>query len=87
MSITPDAALDSLTRIIQVVGDDQKLRRWFQALIKKPVVDRRNEIYFMSERLAVQNGDTDLAASFSLLADPRIFDAARLALSERKSIK
>ncbi|HMD54459.1 MAG TPA: hypothetical protein VKJ65_07925 [Phycisphaerae bacterium] len=87
MSITPDAALDSLTRIVQVVRDDQKLRRWFHALIRKSAVDRRNEIYFMSQRLAIQNGDADLVASFSLLADPRIFDAARLALSERELIK
>ncbi len=81
MSITSDAALDNLTRIIQVIRDDQKLLRWFHTLIKKSAAERRNEIYSRSERLAVQNGDTDLAASFSLLADSRIFDAARLALN------
>jgi len=83
MSTTFDAALDNLTRIVRVVGDDQKLRRWFHSLSKKSAVERRNAIYVMSEQMAAQNVDADLVASFRLLADARIFDAACLALRDR----
>ena len=50
----PDSALDNLTRMAQVIGRDQQLRRWFSALAQMPAVERRNEIYSASERMRAE---------------------------------
>jgi len=82
MTLNTESALDILTRMVQVIGRDRKLRQWFSALTQQSAVDRRNEIFMTSEKMRAEGKDADLAASFRLLADSRVFDAARLALQE-----
>ena len=82
MTISANSALNNLTRMVQVVGRDPQLRQWFSALAQKPAADRRNEIYSTSERMRADGKDEDLVASFRLLADSRVFDAARVALQK-----
>jgi hypothetical protein len=82
MTLDTESALDNLARMVQVIGRDQGLRQWFSALTQKSAVERRNEIFMTSERMRAEGKDTDLVASFRLLADSRVFDAARLALQE-----
>ena len=82
MALTTDTALNNLTRMVQVIGRDQKLRLWFAAVTQRSAVDRRNEIFAVSERMRAEGKDADLVASFRLLADSRVFEAARLALQE-----
>jgi len=82
MALNTDTALDNLTRMVQVIGRDQKLRQWFSALTQQSAVERRNEIFAASERMRAEGKDMDLVASFRLLADSKVFDAARLALQE-----
>ena len=82
MHLTPHSALDKLTRMVQVIGCDPDLRRWFIALGWKSLVERRNEIYAASERMRGERKDADLVSCVGLLADPRVFDAASAALQE-----
>jgi hypothetical protein len=82
MTLDTESALNNLARMVQVIGRDQRLRQWFSALTQQSAVERRNEIFMTSERMRAEGKDTDLVASFRLLADSRVFDAARLALQE-----
>ena len=82
MALNSDTALDNLTRMVQVIQNDQKLREWFCELAHKSAVERSNEIYSVAERMRTEGKDADLAASFHLLADARVFDAARLAAAK-----
>jgi hypothetical protein len=83
MAITPDSALENLARMVQVIAGDPKLCAWFQKLADTSFVGRRNEIYGMVHRMSAEGQDSDLVASFQLLADSRIFEAACVALKER----
>jgi len=78
-----DSALDTLVRLIQVIGRDRALKRWFNGLSQMPAVQRRIEIFAMTEQMRARGEDADLVASFGLLADARVFDAACKALRER----
>ena len=82
MALNRNMALDNLARIVQVIRDDRQLREWFCEVANESVVDRRNEIYAMVERLRADGEDGDLVTSFQLLADSRVFHAARVALRE-----
>ena len=82
MTLDTESALNNLARMVQVIGRDQRLRQWFSALTQQSAVERRNEIFMTSERMRAEGKDTDLVESFRLLADSRVFDAARLALQE-----
>jgi hypothetical protein len=82
MANKTDSALDDLARFVQVVGRDPKLQQWFVALVEMSPVERRIEIFSAAERIKVDRKAPDLAASFRLLADPRVFDAAREALRD-----
>ncbi len=79
MDFNSDTALDNLARMVQVIQNDRKLQEWFYELADKSIVERRNEIYSVARRMQAEGKDTDLAASFHLLADGRVFEAARLA--------
>lgn len=80
MALNPDSALDNLTRMVQVIEGDRELYDWFCTLAHKSTVTRRNKIYAMVERMRAERTDADLVASFRLLADSRVFDAACEAL-------
>ena len=82
MSTSVDTALDNLARIVQVVRRDRELRRWFDGLSKKAASERRIEIIVMSAKMAAKGEDGDLVASFHLLADARVFEAACEALAD-----
>lgn len=82
MALNHDSALDNLARMIQVIQNDPGLRKWFCELANKSAVERRNEIFSAVERMRMEGGDEDLAATFHLLADSRVFDAALLAAAK-----
>ena len=82
MALNVDSALANLTRMVRVIGPDPRLREWLLAPDQKSAVERHNAIYSMSERMRADGKDEDLVATFRLLADARVFDAARLALEE-----
>ena len=82
MHLTPHSVLDILTRMVQVIGCDPDLRRWFTALGRKSLVERRNEISAASGLMRAERKDADLVSSVALLADPRVYDAASAALQE-----
>jgi hypothetical protein len=54
----------------------------FRRSLRGPQSSGRNEIYSASERMRAEGKDEDLVASFRLLADTRVFDAACLALQK-----
>ena len=80
MSTSVDTALDNLTRIVQVVRRDRKLRRWFDSLSQMSALERSKAIFAMSEQMVAESEDADLVAAFRLLADARVFEAACEAL-------
>lgn len=82
MTNDPDEALETLMRLVQVVGREQELRDWFCNLARQTAVERRNGIYAMAERMRTQGADAELCAAFRALADTRVFDATQLALQE-----
>ena len=85
MAISPDSAFDSLARMVQVIGADQNLRAWFGKLACTSPVGRRDEIYVMIQRMSAEGQNADLVASFELLADSRVFEAACTALHKGRN--
>lgn len=84
MTFNRDMAVDSLARIVRVIRHDRKLREWFSGIAHKSAAERRHEIGAIIERMESERGDEDLVASFQLLSDSRVFEAACLALRERR---
>jgi hypothetical protein len=82
MAPNTNTALDTLARMVQIVGRDPDLLRWFRELARKPADQRRNDIYLAAERMRAEGKDQELVTCFRLLADPRVFEAARVALRE-----
>jgi hypothetical protein len=82
MSTNSDSALEKLTRMVQVFGEDQELLDWYNALGQMSIVARRNAIYSMIDKMTARKADNDLVSSLRLLTDSRVFDAVRLALQE-----
>jgi len=72
--------IDGLTNLILAIGQDGKLRLWFENLAKIPWWERRNAILEMGERFKSQGEDTAFVSSVKLLAEPRVFEAALRAL-------
>jgi hypothetical protein len=81
MSLHPDSTIDNLARMSRAIQNDQKLREWFGDLADMSEVERRNKIYSAAEQIRAEGKDADLAASFHLLADARVFEATRLAMT------
>ena len=73
--IKSDAVLNELSLIARVFAQNPDLARWFAGLTHLSLVDRRNEIYRLSEKMRQNHEDTALVASFQLLADPMVFKA------------
>ena len=82
MNPTSDKALDNLTRIVQVIKHDRKLRQWFDSLSKQPAGERKNAISTMAQQMTAQGEDPRFITAFQLLADTSVFEAACLALQE-----
>ncbi len=80
MDVRIESILDSLTNLVRVIGEDGALRRWFDGLAKLPWWKRRNAILEMGEQFKSSGEDATFVTSVKLLADPRVFDAARRAL-------
>lgn len=77
-----DSAFDSLTKLVQVIGRDRNLFEWFRQLDQMSADERRNQIFRISDQMTAAEKDPDIVKAFRLLADPRMFDAARLALQD-----
>jgi hypothetical protein len=84
MAFNRDMTLENLSRMVRVIRHDRKLREWFSGMADKSTVERRNDIYAMIRQMEVQREDADLVASFQLLSDSRVFEAACIALGERR---
>jgi hypothetical protein len=82
MSTNSDSALEKLTRMVQVFGEDQELLDWYNSLGQMSTVARRNAIFSMIDKMTARKTDNDLVSSLRLLTDSRVFDAVRLALQE-----
>jgi hypothetical protein len=82
MNRDADAALESLARLVLVVGGDAALQQRFSRLAKLSPVQRANEIHIMAEQMSSEKKDPEMVAVFRLLADARVFEAALVALRE-----
>ena len=82
MMINHDSLIENLTSLTLAIGERAELRKWFHELAQKPAHQRTGAILAMSERIATEGKDAALASSFKLLADSRVFDAARMALEK-----
>jgi hypothetical protein len=87
MAANTSTTLDSLAILIHAIARDRKLQKWFSALAGKSAVERRNEIYETSKRMADQGEDIKIISSLFLLMDERIFTAALQSLRELGHIK
>ena len=50
MAVSIESMIDGLTNLILAIGQDGKLRLWFENLAKIPWWERRNAILEMGER-------------------------------------
>lgn len=82
--VDADLALDNLARFVQVIGRDPRLIEWFHSLENMEPARRGHEILLMAERIGHECNDPGLIASFKLLADRAVFDAARVALRNER---
>jgi hypothetical protein len=82
MKPNADSALDSLARLVQVIGSDSELRQRFYRLATLPAIQRSDEIHIMAEQMVAERKDQDVVAAFRLFADPRVFEAGMVALRE-----
>jgi len=82
MTIDANSALDNLARLVQAISDDAILRQTFYGMAKMSPSKRLSQIHTMAERLGVEHEPAEFVASFRLLADARIFDAAMVALRD-----
>jgi hypothetical protein len=82
MSLDRESALDNLAGFIQAISEDGKLRGRFSGMAKMTSAERFNQIQFMAHEMSAERLDPDLIASFRLLADERVFEAAKAALRD-----
>lgn len=82
MDLSTNAALDTLTRCVQVIGRDPSLRQRFCELAALPPTERALEIHNLAEQMVAEHKDPDLVAVFRLFADERVFEAGMTALRE-----
>jgi hypothetical protein len=82
MVANDNSALDALAILVQAIGRDKKLLQWFDGLAEKALVERRNEIYAMTDQMTKDRKDTNLIYSLGLLANPETFNAVRKTLHE-----
>ena len=78
-----DRLLDGLARMTEAIRTDETLTRMLLSLADKGTEERRGIIALMSERMLAEHNDPDLVASFRLLADPRVFEPALLAVTSK----
>jgi len=85
----PDAesVMDTLARLVLVIGRDSALRQRFSHLAALSPIQRSNEIHIMAEQMAAERKDQDLVVAFRLFADPRVFQAGMVALRESGHLK
>jgi hypothetical protein len=82
MKTETQAVIDGLADVVLMIKSDRWLGQWFHILARRSVAERTIAIYKASQRLALAGADALFLASLKLLADPRVFDAARLALGD-----
>jgi hypothetical protein len=82
MKTDADSALESLARLVQVIGRDTTLRQRFCRLANLSPVQRSNEIHIMAEQMTAERKDPELVALFRLFEDARVFEAGMTALRE-----
>lgn len=77
-----ELAMENLARMVRVIRRDPDLRQWFAGLACRPADERRESIQAMRRQMTEMGKDGDLVLAFGLLADERVFEAARAALEE-----
>ena len=82
MKAKTQEVMDGLAELVLMIKGDRALDQWFRILTRRSVAERTIAIYQASQRLAAAGADAIFLASLKLLADPRVFDAAKLALGE-----
>jgi hypothetical protein len=87
MAADTKSALDSLSWLVQAIGESPKLCRWFDELEQKSAAERRSEILLTIAQMSGRKEDARLITLFGLLADHRVFNAVLLALREAGKIK
>jgi len=83
-AVDAEVALENLARFVQVIRRDPRLTEWFRDLENMAPARRGHEILLMAERIARECNDPGLSASFKLLADQAVFEAARVALRNER---
>lgn len=76
MTHADDSVSDNFIRMMQVLADDENLRKWFLSL--KPMTDslRHNVQAAMVEEMQAGGENPDLIEAVESLTDPDVYDAA-----------
>ena len=82
MKTETKVVIDGLTSLVLTIQEDRELGRWFRTLIGRPVATRAFAIFQVAQRLAQSGVNQDFLSSFRMLADPRVFETARMLLGE-----
>ena len=73
---------DELVTFVQVLAEDEDLRAWFESFAETPEARRAAEFRALAARMHAGREAPELIRATALLADSRIFRAAKSALRE-----
>ena len=82
MSPAPDMP-DVLVSIVQVIGEDEKLRRWFHHIATAPGNVRVSEVGRLTAQMTAGGENAKTIAAFRLLADGATCRAMLQVIHER----
>lgn len=69
---------------VQVLGEDEDLRAWFDSFAGAPQWRRAEEFRQLAARMQTAGEHPDLIRATVLLAEPEVYSAVQAALGERK---
>lgn len=72
---------DELVTFVEVLGEDQDLRAWFESFADTPHWQRAEEFRKLATRMQAAGEHPDLIRATALLAEPEIYGAVNAALA------
>ena len=74
---------DELVTFVQVLGEDEDLRAWFESFIEVSEAERATSFLELAARMQAAGERAELVTATTLLATPEIFRATHAALEGR----
>jgi hypothetical protein len=76
---------EELVTFVEVLGEDEDLRAWFESFADAPHWQRAEEFRKLAARMHAAGEHPDLVRATVLLAEPEVYGAVRKTLAEGDS--